>query len=126
MGIYESWARQLLPTVPFPDFVTQLERLSSNGKVQMKQMQIEQGHEDWAADEDIDNVSNHSQAHRAIGLACLTARGPTCTQVDANASTAQDDWGDAGGGGVNEFGVDLDHEVSDSRAATPRSACRIS
>jgi hypothetical protein len=57
VGLYESWARQLLPTVPFPDFVMQLERLSSNGKVQMKQMQIEQGHDDWAADEDIDNVS---------------------------------------------------------------------
>lgn len=32
-------------------------------------------------------------------------------QVGADASTAQDDWGDAGGGGADEFEVDLDHEV---------------
>jgi hypothetical protein len=58
VGMYESWARQLLPTVPFPAFVQQLERLSSNGKIQMTQMQIEQGYEDWAVDADVDGVSS--------------------------------------------------------------------
>ena len=30
VGLYESWARQLLPTVPFPDFVKQLEKMPKN------------------------------------------------------------------------------------------------
>ena len=60
VGLYESWARQLLPTVPFPDFVQQLEKISSNGKIQIKQMQIEQGHEDWAMDADVDAVSSQT------------------------------------------------------------------
>lgn len=85
VGMYESWARQLLPTVPFPDFVMQLERLSSNGKIQMKQMQIEQGHEDWAADEDIDNVSSHGRTRWSRVFACHThpprAHGRRWTQT---------------------------------------------
>jgi hypothetical protein len=47
-------------------------------------------------------------------------------QVGADASTAQDDWGDAGGGGADEFEVDLDHEVRVRAARVPRNACRLS
>lgn len=69
MGLYESWARQLLPTVAFPDFVAQLERMSGNQAVMLKQINIEQGYEDWAVDTDVDAVSPRPPQLEVSGVA---------------------------------------------------------
>ena len=121
MGLYESWARQLLPTVAFPDFVQQLERMSGNQKVQLKQMQIEQQSEDWAMDTDVDAVGK--------------------------GDAAQDDWGDgsapaaaaaAGSGGAgpgddpSDWELDLENEMAaaadaaSAAAAAPKPASTLS
>jgi hypothetical protein len=81
--IYEGWARQLLPTVQFAQFVQQAENQSGNQKVQVKQMHLDQGYDDTWADTSVDAVSvcarvvcsyrrGHARAHTHAPFLWLT------------------------------------------------------
>lgn len=69
VALYENWGQGMLPTVPFPEFVQQIEKLSGNQKLMMKQMALEQGGDD-------------------------TWDTGAAAQQPAEGANVQDDWGD--------------------------------